>query len=143
MKLFSRILPYVTAACLLLLIGILAWQCVDIYFFSPASDASVYTYTDVSARLKSLLPLAVASVLMILITACVHPPKATKHSKSSKTQHKEACIKATVSSRPLMMVRSALVLLAGVFILWGVLNGGLYDVFVKAINICTECIGLG
>ncbi len=25
----------------------------------------------------------------------------------------------------------------------GVLNGGMYDVLVKAINICTECIGLG
>ncbi|MBQ7139309.1 MAG: thioredoxin [Clostridia bacterium] len=30
-----------------------------------------------------------------------------------------------------------------VFILLGVMNGGAYDVLVKAINICTECIGLG
>ena len=25
----------------------------------------------------------------------------------------------------------------------GVLNGGMRDVLVKAVNICTECIGLG
>lgn len=25
----------------------------------------------------------------------------------------------------------------------GVANGGMYDVWVKAVNICTECIGLG
>ena len=25
----------------------------------------------------------------------------------------------------------------------GVRNGGMFDVLVKAINICTECIGLG
>ena len=25
----------------------------------------------------------------------------------------------------------------------GILNGGLHDVFIKAIYICTECIGLG
>lgn len=30
-----------------------------------------------------------------------------------------------------------------VFIVLGVMNGGLRDVLVKAINICTECIGLG
>ena len=29
------------------------------------------------------------------------------------------------------------------FIVLGVMNGGLRDVLVKAINICTECIGLG
>ena len=30
-----------------------------------------------------------------------------------------------------------------VFIVLGVMNGGLRDVLVKAVNICTECIGLG
>lgn len=25
----------------------------------------------------------------------------------------------------------------------GILNGGMRDVLIKAINICTECIGLG
>jgi len=29
------------------------------------------------------------------------------------------------------------------FMVLGVLNGGMRDVFVKAVNICTECIGLG
>ena len=28
-------------------------------------------------------------------------------------------------------------------IVLGVLNGGLRDVLVKAVNLCTECIGLG
>ena len=40
-------------------------------------------------------------------------------------------------------LRAALYVLAIVFIVLGVMNGGLYDVLVKAINICTECIGLG
>ena len=40
-------------------------------------------------------------------------------------------------------LRVALYVLAIVFIVLGVMNGGLYDVLVKAINICTECIGLG
>lgn len=41
------------------------------------------------------------------------------------------------------VVRLLLYGAAVVFIVLGVMNGGLYDVLVKAINICTECIGLG
>lgn len=40
-------------------------------------------------------------------------------------------------------VRWALYAVAAVFVALGVMNGGLRDVLVKAINICTECIGLG
>ena len=50
----------------------------------------------------------------------------------------------TVNARPAVgIVRVALLLAAIGCIVWGVCNGGLYDVLVKAINICTECIGLG
>ena len=44
---------------------------------------------------------------------------------------------------PVGRLRIALYAAAVVFIVLGVMNGGLYDVLVKAINICTECIGLG
>ena len=44
---------------------------------------------------------------------------------------------------PLTPLRAALYIIAIVFIVLGVMNGGLRDVLVKAINICTECIGLG
>jgi len=40
-------------------------------------------------------------------------------------------------------LRLALYAAAAVLIVLGVLNGGLNDVLIKAINICTECIGLG
>lgn len=40
-------------------------------------------------------------------------------------------------------IRLALYLVAAALIIAGALNGGLRDVLVKAINICTECIGLG
>lgn len=44
---------------------------------------------------------------------------------------------------PVNAIRIALYALAVLFIVLGVMNGGWYDVLVKAINICTECIGLG
>ena len=40
-------------------------------------------------------------------------------------------------------VRIALVAIALIFIVAGIFNGGMDDVLSKAINICTECIGLG
>ena len=40
-------------------------------------------------------------------------------------------------------VRGIVFAVALVFIILGILNGGVQDVWSKAINICTECIGLG
>ncbi len=45
--------------------------------------------------------------------------------------------------RNLRLMRAVLYLAAVVFTVLGVLNGGMHDVLVKAIRICTECIGLG
>ena len=42
-----------------------------------------------------------------------------------------------------LYVRIALYALAVVMIVLGINNGGMRDVLIKAINICTECIGLG
>ena len=41
------------------------------------------------------------------------------------------------------VLRLALLAAAVIFLILGVKNGGLRDVLIKAINICTECIGLG
>lgn len=38
----------------------------------------------------------------------------------------------------ILLYAAALLLIAA-----GILNGGMRDVLIKAINICTECIGLG
>ena len=44
---------------------------------------------------------------------------------------------------PANLMRKFLVILAILLIAVGVANGGARDVLVKAVNICTECIGLG
>ena len=40
-------------------------------------------------------------------------------------------------------VRLLLLAVAVVFIVLGVMNGQAQDVLIKAVKICTECIGLG
>ena len=47
------------------------------------------------------------------------------------------------SQRYAAPLRAALILAAVALILLGLFNGGALDVFYKAANICTECIGLG
>ncbi len=42
-----------------------------------------------------------------------------------------------------LIVRLALIVIAIVFIILGIQNGGMADVLGKAVRICTECIGLG
>ena len=41
------------------------------------------------------------------------------------------------------MLRMILYICAAVMIAAGVSNGGMHEMMVKAVNICTECIGLG
>ena len=41
------------------------------------------------------------------------------------------------------IARISILVIAVIFIITGIYNGGAEDVFNKAINICTECIGLG
>ena len=43
----------------------------------------------------------------------------------------------------LWVVRGIVLVIAITFIILGIFNGGARDVLIKAINICTECIGLG
>lgn len=45
--------------------------------------------------------------------------------------------------RTLLLIRSAVIAVAVIFIVLGVINSGAYDVYAKAVAICTECIGLG
>ncbi len=41
------------------------------------------------------------------------------------------------------VARAALYMAAAAMLIAGALNGGMRNVLVKAVNICTECIGLG
>ena len=52
-------------------------------------------------------------------------------------------IEHTVSGKPLGIIRISLIAVALLCLVFGLVFGGTADVFTKASNICTECIGLG
>ena len=50
---------------------------------------------------------------------------------------------APEAAKRLVLVRRVMLVFAIVFVVLGIFNGSMKDVLVKAINICSECIGLG
>ncbi len=61
-------------------------------------------------------------------------PAAVKAEKPSQKQE---------NGKAVLTVRIGLAVVGVAFVVWGVCNGGMQDVLLKAINICTQCIGLG
>lgn len=61
--------------------------------------------------------------------------------KSAPKRKPDAVIPEKTAGRNVVRVLIAAAAVA--LIVLGVMNGGMFDVLVKAINICTECIGLG
>ena len=96
-----------------------------------------FTMDGAIAALRALTPMYILYALLIIATLASQR-KGKVQAAKVKAARPAAQPKAV---RPL--VQLCLFMLALVFILLGVLNGGWYDVLVKAINICTECIGLG
>ena len=64
-----------------------------------------------------------------------------KENNISKVENGEALTKKKVD--PMLIVKCVIIISAVVLLVLGAINGGMGDVFGKAVNICTECIGLG
>ena len=64
-----------------------------------------------------------------------------KHIGRGERESTERSVGASIF---LALVGGGLLLAVGVtFFIWGIVNGGMISVLEKAINICTQCIGLG
>ena len=82
-------------------------------------------------------------LLLLLIASALSGWKDTKNELDGKRTAADVP-ERVCASRGMSAKGYGLILLAACgLIAAGVLNGGLMDVLIKAINICTECIGLG
>lgn len=165
-----RVLRWVMAVVTIVLVAALCWQVVDIYLLGSSAanrtDAGVplqpiFRWDDVSTRLASLQPLFWGYGALCVLALFLHAFRgqtqfsvAPRHSAgqnghlraqkaSSSSLTKQYAAESIRSRKPVQRARIALYALAIIMMVWGVMNGGLRDVLVKAINICTECIGLG
>ena len=85
---------------------------------------------------------AAFAILMVCAQLC-HRSKDREIRAAKDAPKKQAIQASKPGGSHARAWRTALLLVSAGLIAAGVANGGMYDVLVKAINICTECIGLG
>ncbi len=139
------IFRFLTALAALILLGYLAWQCLDMYMTGADSTLdAIFTYKEVSLRLKQLVTPTIILILLSLSTWLMSKTRfPVNGSQRVKYAHQEACRAAELPAVRRDFLQWVILLAGAALVLWGIANGSLYDVLVKSINICTECIGLG
>lgn len=149
MSRFKRMMRALTATAALLIAAILCWQCFDVYMSRSeeiividAGVADIFRPDDIAARFKALAAPLTACGLVIAVNSLLHiaVPETASEANRRAEQLYLSEFHLSIHQKKLRILILTIALL---FILLGVMNGGAYDVLVKAINICTECIGLG
>ncbi|MBQ3446873.1 MAG: hypothetical protein IJG37_04430, partial [Synergistaceae bacterium] len=98
--------------------------------------AWIYTREAVSEKLAPVVPLFAVFAVLALAgwIAGVSADVKTRIGREFMTAR---------TRRPNGILRAVILAAALCFIIAGVFNGSARDVFYKAVNICTECVGLG
>lgn len=126
-----------------------------IYLCIPSNFPGESVTLEILEMVKVVLPVAVASAILTGIGSAFVKfgvkktlPDMQKVTRGIKADAAQVGWYGKVEQffedkRVILAIRIALAVLAVAFIIWGALNGNARAVFIKAINICTECIGLG
>ena len=146
MRHLLRVMRLLTAVAVLIAILLICWQVIDVYitgFNAAATTADIYRAEDIAARIKAVAaPLGFCG-LVCGTTIILHLLIAGEGFSMPSVKMRVHTSNKVFSWRFQQHIRILALCVAIVFILLGVMNGSAYDVLVKAINICTECIGLG
>ena len=139
-----RLLLILQAAVCVLLVIFLAAGAVCICRDGLARKAenpleSIYTPENAAKMFAAAVPLAAAFLLLLVIGLVT----GAKDQKADQPAGPAAPVKPEPGLKHRKTVQAAIVVTAVLLIAAGILNGSAGDVLVKAIHICTECIGLG
>lgn len=155
----KKMLLYVQAALCILWAALMAAAAVHIYSDGLAyraqghPEAWIYTREKAVAAIGRYLPLlllaAVTNIACVITGARdeaqdkpVSDPVLADMYKKERGQE-PGTEAGSSDQKKLRLARAVLFVIAAVFIVAGIMNGSMEDVFIKAVNICSECIGLG
>ena len=145
----------IQAALCALTAGLLAAAAVSLYLSGTGQQAeggifsAVFTREKAGARLLPILPLLFATLGMAAagIILGIRDEKEDQPVRDEKMLRDIGRIREKAVSRQAdrktVILRTAVLVIALILIIAGILNGGLGDVFAKGTVVCSECVGLG
>ena len=103
--------------------------------------AQIYTVDAIADHAVIIIPVMIVSLIVtvILLMLKIKDPNADRAVNVPGIRTNTAGERSSATA----VARTVILLIAVAFIITGIINGSIYDVFVKASKICTECIGLG
>ena len=129
----------VACACLLSVLTL------NIYLKGSAVKAKdplawIFTREQAVTALKTAAPLVIAAVIVTIVCVIlgIRDEKGLKPVKGGRIP-----VQGTENKKRMRSVRVVCLIAAAALIIGGVVNGSAGDVLAKAVNICTECVGLG
>ena len=87
--------------------------------------------------------LCIAMAIINIIWEIISPTDEKKPAPKKKPLHNEVTAEELAAEKKYYAWRNIIIVASIIFIAAGLINGGTIAVLAKAINICTECIGLG
>ena len=134
---------------------LLAAGALDLYLDGAAKQAEgdlfyyMFTRERAGAKLLPVLPLLFCALGLTIagVILGIRDEKAEKPVRDEKLLRELSGIRERAvhrqADRKMRILRTAVLVIALVLIVIGILNGGLEDVLAKGAAICTECVGLG
>ena len=155
----KKVMLYINSALYSLWAILTAGSAVSIYLEGTAYQAQGHPEAWIFTREKAMeafgtfAPVLALAVVMTLICAIkgirddsqdkpVADPDLISIYKAERETERDIQAEASKAKR-LRAVKIAVLVAAVIFVIAGIRNGSMEDTLIKAINICTECVGLG
>lgn len=132
-------------------VNIIVFTISSIIFLSYALNSSNFHQSDINGSMIKamcvLLPCLAVSFFVAVLTHYLNIRFTKKQIDILKTLPQKDVQKTTSQAdknqKTVMIIKFAILAVGVAVLVFGAISGGFADVLTKAINICTECIGLG
>ena len=155
----KKVMLYINSALYSLWAILTAGSAISIYLKGAAYQAQGHPEAWIFTREKAMeafgtfVPVLALAVVMTLICVIkgirddsqdkpVADPDLISIYKAERETERDVQAEAA-KAKKLQVVKITLLIAAVIFVIAGIRNGSMEDTLIKAINICTECVGLG